>query len=135
MMFLQSDQVPKQLAQNGSDFFDDMTGQRFCAPDDEDDNCTASDYDAPMQSVLAMSAGNALSALLGGFEGCGLISQTVLNVKSGGHGPLTPHATLVGIMMTVVYDTVAWGPTLAAIAAAIGQPDHPYVDGGVVSQA
>ena len=41
----------------------------------------------PTRSVLAMSVGNTISALFGGFGGCGLIPQTVL--KSGGGGPFS----------------------------------------------
>jgi MFS superfamily sulfate permease-like transporter len=102
------------------------------------------DDDIPTQSVLAMSAGNIISASLGGFGGCGLIPQSVLNIKSGGGGPMSsisyalamssfvlffaplvgkiPEAVLAAIMLTVATDTVAWGPTLTAIQNMIYNP-------------
>lgn len=152
---------------------DDMTGQKLCpfpykhpylpadsatlpnSKDDEDeellygneDECVITTYDVPTRSVLAMSAGNTLSALLGGFGGCGLIPQTVLNIKSGGGGkysslayatatasfvvlfaPLVgkiSQAALAGIMITVAADTVAWGPTVNAIGAALRPSQYP----------
>lgn len=85
--------------------------------------------DVPTQSVLALSAGNAISALLGGFGGCALIPQTVLNLNSGGGSiasmisftatcsliiilsPLLSNislAALTGVMFTVCYQTVQW---------------------------
>jgi SulP family sulfate permease len=107
---------------------DDMTGKK-----DE------KDYDVPKRSVLAMSFGNFVSAFLGGFGGCGLIPQTVLNLKSGGGGPFSSisyalamasfvlffaplvgkmsEAALAGIMITVAYDTVAWSSSLKSIKA------------------
>ena len=42
--------------------------------------------DVPTSSVLALSLGNAVSAVTGGFGGCGLVPQTVLNLQSGGAG-------------------------------------------------
>ena len=109
---------------------DDMTGSKDTAT-----------YDVPKRSVLAMSSGNLLSAFLGGFGGCGLIPQTVLNIKSGGGGPFSSmsyalamasfvlffapavgkitEAALAGIMITVAYDTVAWGPSFNALKAVL----------------
>ena len=109
---------------------DDMTG-----------GTEEKDYDVPKRSVLAMSAGNLLSASLGGFGGCGLIPQTVLNLKSGGGGPLSSisyavamasivlffaplvgkisEAALAGIMITVAYDTVAWRSSFDSIKRAV----------------
>ena len=125
---------------------DEMTG----------DNETA-DYDVPTRSVLAMSAGNIVSSLLGGFGGCGLIPQTVLNIKSGGVGSFSSvsyalamasfvlffaplvgaisQAALAGIMITVAYDTVAWGSSLKAVQAVINPADHPDTTGQAVSRA
>lgn len=110
---------------------DDMTGSKD----------TKATYDVPKRSVLAMSSGNLLSAFLGGFGGCGLIPQTVLNIKSGGGGPFSSisyalamasfvlffapavgkitEAALAGIMITVAYDTVAWGPSFNAVKAVL----------------
>lgn len=111
---------------------DDMTGTK-----DE------KEYDVPKRSVLAMSAGNLCSAFLGGFGGCGLIPQTVLNLKSGGGGPLSSisyalamasfvlffaplvgkisEAALAGIMITVAYDTVAWSSSIKSIKAVMSK--------------
>ena len=144
---------------------DDMTGKRYCSPDEaaqtEDEielygECIVSDYDVPTRSVLAMSGGNILSALLGGFGGCGLIPQTVLNLKSGGGGPFSSisyaiamasfvvlfaplvgkisQPALAGIMITVAYDTVAWASSFKAIKAVINPSDHPDSKGGAVSR-
>lgn len=90
----------------------------------------------PDRSIAAMAGGNALSALLGGFGGCGLIPQTVLNAQSGGRGRLSaaayavamalfvvfaaplvgavPLACLAGVMCTVGTATVQWLPTASA---------------------
>lgn len=138
---------------------DEMTGSKFCSPgtsQTEDDECLVSDYDVPTRSVLAMSAGNIISSLLGGFGGCGLIPQTVLNLKSGGGGPTSSisyavamasfvlffaplvgkisQAALAGIMITVAYDTVAWGSSLKSIKAAINPSAHPDVNGRAVGR-
>lgn len=105
-----------------------------------DDNNSA-DYDVPKRSVIAMSTGNLISAFLGGFGGCGLIPQTVLNIKSGGGGKFSSisyalsmasfvlffapfvgkisEAALAGIMITVAYDTVAWSSSLQTIKAVL----------------
>lgn len=39
--------------------------------------------DVPTSTVLSLAAGNGLSVLFGGFGGCGLVPQTVLNLNSG----------------------------------------------------
>jgi SulP family sulfate permease len=109
--------------------------------------------DVPTRSVLAMSFGNILSSLLGGFGGCGLIPQTVLNLKSGGGGAFSSisyavamalfvvafaqlvgqisQAALAGIMVTVAYDTVAWGPSANAFKAVLNP--SKYLDNGKVA--
>merc|ERR1711871_261691 len=91
--------------------------------------------DTPTKSIFGLSAGCAISALMGGFGGCGLIPQSVLNIKSGGGGVLSSavyalsmasfviflapivgqisQAALSGIMFTVAYDTMAVAPTIA----------------------
>jgi MFS superfamily sulfate permease-like transporter len=83
-----------------------------------------------------------VSSLLGGFGGCGLIPQTVLNMKSGGGGPLSSlvyavsmavfvlilaplvgqvsQAALAGIMLSVAFSTVQFGPSLTIIKRAFG---------------
>jgi len=102
---------------------------------------TTNDADAVKnKSLMAMSAGNALSALFGGFGGCGLIPQTFLNLQSGGTGvtsvlvytavmalsvlffaPLIgmiPYASLAGVMGVVAFNTIQWKPTLKSISRA-----------------
>ncbi|CAM9516634.1 unnamed protein product, partial [Heterosigma akashiwo] len=90
--------------------------------------------------------GNAASALLGGFGGCGLIPQTVLNVQSRGRGqasslayalclvpavlvgaPLVgaiPTASLAGLMLAVAAGTVQWGASARAVRAALRPAPH-----------
>ena len=97
--------------------------------------------DVPTASVFALAVGNGASALLGGFGGCGLIPQTVLNLNSGGGGRLSSlayaaamatfvvalaplvgqisQAALAGLMISVAFSTVQWAPTKAAIEAAL----------------
>lgn len=97
--------------------------------------------DVPTDSVVALAVGNGISALLGGFGGCGLIPQTVLNLNSGGGGRLSSlayaaamatfvvalaplvgqisQAALAGLMISVAFSTVQWAPTKAAIEAAL----------------
>jgi len=79
-------------------------------------------------SVLSQTVSNIVSCLFGGFGGCGLIPQTVLNLSSGGStrvsglafglffglgivltAPLLskiPLAALAGVMLAVCYDTI-----------------------------
>lgn len=118
---------------------DELGGEEQCSrcttgiSDDEYEECCG----VSSQSVMAMAVGNTASALLGGFGGCGLIPQTVLNIKSGGGGPVSSlvyavalaafvlllaplvgqisHAALAGIMFCVAYDTVQWGATATAL--------------------
>ena len=128
---------------------DGMTGRKLCTADE-------AGTEQGTKSVLAMSAGNTLSALLGGFGGCGLIPQTVLNVNSGGGGrfssvayalamasfvvlfaPLAgqiSQAALAGIMVKVAYDTVAWGPTKHVVDAVLNPSEHPGEDGEAVDR-
>jgi SulP family sulfate permease len=133
---------------------EELKGQQLCpypyepenAESDEYEGCIPTSYDVPTRSVIALSAGNILSALFGGMGGCGLIPQTVLNIKSGGGGRLASasyaaamasfvlffaplvgkisEAALAGIMITVAYDTVAWKSTVGAIMAAINPSKH-----------
>ena len=42
--------------------------------------------DVPTATVFSLALGNAVSAVIGGFGGCGLVPQTVLNLQSGGAG-------------------------------------------------
>merc|ERR1712176_154628 len=45
--------------------------------------------DVPTETILSLAAGNGLSVLLGGFGGCGLVPQTILNLNSGGGGVIS----------------------------------------------
>jgi len=91
------------------------------------DEATVTD---PDRACIANAGGNLASAALGGFGGCGLIPQTVLNLQSGGRGVLSSVAcavsmaafvvalapivgqvtlpALAGIMLTVGVSTVQW---------------------------
>lgn len=101
----------------------------------------------PDRACTAMAAGTALSAALGGFGGCGLIPQTLLNLKSGGKGTassvasagamallivaLAPlvgrisRAALAGLMLTVAFGTVQWQPALKLLRGAAAKDDIP----------
>lgn len=101
----------------------------------------------PDRSCLAMAGGNALSALLGGFGGCGLIPQTLLASSSGGRSALSsvayavamgglvlfaaplvgkvPLPALAGVMLTVGGSTVQWRPTWTALREAAAERRVP----------
>jgi len=101
--------------------------------------------DVPTSSVLALSLGNAVSAVTGGFGGCGLVPQTVLNLQSGGAGSasvaayassmvlfglvLAPAvgqisaAALAGVLVCVSIDTVQWRATIDTLRAALDDND------------
>jgi SulP family sulfate permease len=92
------------------------------------------------RSCLALAIGKATSALFGGFGGCGLIPQSILNLQSGGKGKISalvyaaimaisvlffapligtiPRASLAGIMGVVALTTIQWCPTLEAARVA-----------------
>jgi len=99
------------------------------------------DLDVPTRTVLALGAGQFVSGCLGGMGGCGLIPQTVLNIKSGGGGSISSasyaasmaafvvllapavgqisNPALAGIFLTVAYDTVQWEATANTFKAAL----------------
>ena len=61
--------------------------------------------------------GNAVSALMGGFGGCGLIPNTVLNARAGGKGALSAIGYAVFLSLAVVTAAPAIGSIpLAALA-------------------
>lgn len=82
------------------------------------------------RECVAQGAGNIVSGLFGGTGGCGMIGQTVINIKAGGRGRLSgiimaltlltfilftdkyieqvPIAALVGVMFMMVIETFAW---------------------------
>jgi len=87
--------------------------------------------DNPDRSCVGLGLGTSISSLFGGFGGCGLIPNTLLNGKSGGEGyasgfafsaflsfavvalapviGLVPMAGLAGLMATVAFNTAEWG--------------------------
>lgn len=82
------------------------------------------------RECIAQGSGNILSGLFGGTGGCGMIGQTVINLKAGGRGRLSgvmmaltlltfilfadkyieqvPIAALIGVMFMMVIETFAW---------------------------
>ena len=82
------------------------------------------------RECVAQGAGNIVSGLFGGTGGCGMIGQTVINIKAGGRGRLSgimmavmllifilfadkyieqvPIAALIGVMFMMVIETFAW---------------------------
>ena len=97
---------------------DDLKCEDLCAAfyDDDEfvDGFAAPATDAPTRSALALAAGNAASALSGGFGGCGLIPQTVLNLNSGGGGDLSSLCYAAALASFVV----AGGPVVGEISQA-----------------
>jgi sulfate permease, SulP family len=93
------------------------------------------------KSCRGMAIGNAVSALFGGFGGCGLIPQTLINISSGGRGlasvlayaivmalgivftsswiNMVPCASFAGVMILVALRTIQWKPTADAVTAAL----------------
>merc|ERR1712003_474857 len=101
-------------------------GEIECMPDSKETGMMLG-MDVPTRSVIGGAVGKFISALVGGFGGCGLVPQTILNVESGGGGALSSASyaasmasfvvffaplvgqvsmvALAGIMLTVAYDT------------------------------
>ena len=140
-----------------------MKGESMCTPGNlcalpgDDDTAPNDGFSVPDKSVIGMSVGNLISSLLGGFGGCGLIPQTVLNLKSGGGGPLSSlvyavsmsvfvlllaplvgqvsQAALAGIMLSVAFSTVQFGPSLTILKRAFGQaPPAPLPAPGMPAE-
>ena len=126
---------------------DDLKCEDLCAVfyDDDDQvdvegSFPAPARDAPTASALALAAGNAASAAPGGFGGCGLIPQTVLNLNSGGGGDLSSlfyaaalaafvlvggpvvgelsQAAIAGLVVQISLTTIRWRASFDALAAA-----------------
>ena len=78
--------------------------------------------DVPTSSVLALSLGNAVSAATGGFGGCGLVPQTVLNLQSGGAATASVAASLAvidGAVRTSSWRPPSANPPSAALAGVL----------------
>lgn len=75
---------------------------------------TGKKVDVPSRSVIATAVGCAISGLLGGFGGCGVIPQTVLNMKSGGGGKLS--SIVYGTAMAAF--VLVFAPLVAQITTA-----------------
>jgi len=102
--------------------------------ENDTDKDTASEA-SKNKSLLALGIGNFASCVMGGFGGCGLIPNTLLNLQSGGKGKTSilsyaavmatslllasnlinkvPVASLAGIMILVALRTIQWGTTMA----------------------
>lgn len=83
------------------------------------------------RELIGQGIGNMVSGLIGGLPGAGATMRTVVNVRAGGHSPLSgalhaivllalvlglgpiaeviPHAALAGILMKVGWDIIDWG--------------------------
>lgn len=101
------------------------------------------DYD---RAVRGMGLGNLVAAMFGGFGGCGLIPNTLLNGSSGGEGyasgyayavfmalavvfasPLLgkmPMAALAGLMLTVAGNTLQWKESSELLMHAVRGPQQ-----------
>ncbi len=99
------------------------------------------------RECAGLGLANMASSLFGGIAGCGMIGQTVSNVKYGGRGQLStlfagafllvltvllkpwvsqvPVAALVAVMVTVSIDTFDWSSLRALVA-------HPKVSSAVM---
>lgn len=131
-------------------FFYDENGELvITGPDGE-----PASVDVPTSTVLSLAAGNGLSVFFGGFGGCGLVPQTVLNLNSGGGGliSVTSYAAtmilfalvlapivgqisvpaLAGIMVAVSLDTMQFGPTFEAAKAAWADEEGSRIRFGVL---
>jgi len=110
--------------------------------------CRVSVYEAddPDRTVVGLGLGNMASALFGGFGGCGLIPNTLLNGSSGGLGyasgfaysaclglavvvfspliGLIPMAALAGLMLNVALSTFEVEQTLHVLRSARSSPQQ-----------
>ncbi|CAM9609922.1 unnamed protein product, partial [Heterosigma akashiwo] len=86
--------------------------------DSEELACAVTDKDATLAGI---GLGNAVSAVLGGIGGCGLLPSTVLNMKSGGRGKCSSvtYALAMGAMVAVGAPLIGPVP-LPALAGIMG---------------
>jgi len=132
-------------------FFYDENGELVPQKDDKGE---VPPVDVPTGTVLSLAAGNGLSVLAGGFGGCGLVPQTVLNLNSGGGGQISTGSyaasmilfavvlaplvgqisvpALAGIMVAVSLDTIQWQPTYDTVKAAFDQEDGALIRLGIL---
>ena len=102
--------------------------------------------DSADRTVVGQGAGNLLCALFGGFGGCGLIPNTLLNASSGGVGYASgyayalftalavvfcspvlgamPMAALAGLMLTVATNTFQWHETSTLLKSTFTSVQH-----------
>lgn len=74
-------------------------------PEDEAATCPADDQSqrrAANEAAIALGLGNTLSSLFGGFGGCGLIPNTVLNSRNGGHSAVSSVSYAVSLSLAVL---------------------------------
>lgn len=117
-------------------FFYDENGELIEPTDGEGEKLA----DVPTETILSLAAGNGLSVLLGGFGGCGLVPQTILNLNSGGGGVISTGSyaasmilfalvlapivgqisgpAIAGIMVAVSLETIQWQASFDTVKAA-----------------
>ena len=83
------------------------------------------------RELFGQGVGNFVAGLIGGLPGAGATMRTVVNIKAGGHSPISgalhsvvlfafvlglgplaervPHAVLAGILLKVGWDIIDWG--------------------------
>jgi len=73
------------------------------------------------RECVGQGLGNIVAGLFGGMAGCGMIGQTVINVKSGGRGRLSTFSAGVLLLATVVFgrEWVSRIPMAALVAVMI----------------
>ena len=91
-----------------AEIVDDLTD----TPSDKNRECTG-------QGIANIVAG-----FFGGMAGCAMIGQSVINVKSGGRGRLSPFATLP-LLILVLGDWVKQIPMAALVAVMVMVPSAP----------
>merc|ERR1712039_499603 len=129
--------VDEQKCEDLCTFFYDEHGEMVPPSGAAGDGSKA---DVPTETILSLAAGNGLPVLAGGFGGCGLVPQTILNLNSGGGGVISTGAyavsmilfalviaplvgqisvpALAGIMIAVSLDTIQWQQSFDTVKAA-----------------